>query len=116
MTLKEMLTQKELIHSSFMSLQCMTDRTKLGSQWAWLCHQITTLNQKLFQLDSLIQSQPPKETVQFMAHNPFTVPCVCGLQNGHTLLFKSFSPTQDSIDNNMKTPTVNPSYIIIYSF
>lgn len=35
-------------------------------------------------MDSLIQSQEPKETVQLTPHNPYNVPCVCGVQNGHT--------------------------------
>ena len=48
-----------------------------------------TLNQKLYQLDSRIQGQDPKETVQLTPHNPplspLTLPnCVCGLQNGHS--------------------------------
>ena len=63
------------------------DRALLGSKWAWLCHQIMTLNQKLYQLETLVQSKDPKETVQLTPYNPppspLTFPCVCGLQNGH---------------------------------
>lgn len=65
------------------------DRAQLGARWAWLCHQILTLNQKLYQLDSRTQAQDPKETVQLTPHNPPPSPlnlpnCVCGLQNGHS--------------------------------
>ena len=62
------------------------ERAKLGSQWAWLCHQITTLNQKLYQLESMIQTQT-KESVQ-LTSSPLDIPCVCGLHNGHTDVIK----------------------------
>ena len=61
------------------------DRAHIGSQWAWLCHQITSINQKIFQHDTLLQSAPPKESVQLVPHNPFSSPCICGSQqNGET--------------------------------
>ena len=44
------------------------DRAHIGSQWAWLCHQITSVNQKIYQLDTLLQSAPPKEGMQFVPH------------------------------------------------
>ena len=70
------------------------DRTHIGSQWAWLCHQITSVNQKIFQLDTLLQSAPPKESLQLIPHNPFSTSCICGSkQNGD---MRTPSPTKIS--------------------
>lgn len=56
------------------------DRAHIGSKWAWLCHQITSVNQKIYQLDSLLQSAQPKDNVQFASHLPFSASCVYGTQ------------------------------------
>lgn len=56
------------------------DRAHIGSKWAWLCHQITSINQKIYQLDTLLQSTQPKENIQFASSLPFSAPCVCGSQ------------------------------------
>lgn len=79
------------------------DRAQIGSQWAWLCHQITTLNQKLYQLDSLLHSKDPKEMVQLAPHAvsniPPNIPCVCdhkkGTNGSNTIL-----PTSVTNNNN----------------
>lgn len=58
------------------------DRVKLGSQWAWLCHRVTSLNQQLRQIDAILHSLPPKEAVQFATPGSVGFPCICGLPNG----------------------------------
>ncbi len=68
------------------------DRAHIGSQWAWLCHQITSVNQKIFQLDTLLKSSHPKESVQLVPHSPFSTSCICGsIQNNDT---RAPSPTK----------------------
>ena len=66
------------------------DRVKIGSQWSWLCHQVTSLNQQLRQAETHFHSQPPKEAVQFAMPGSVSFPCICGLPNGqgHELLPK----------------------------
>ena len=40
-------------------------RGPIGTQWAWLRHQITEMNRQLSQLDSAVQSKPKREQFVF---------------------------------------------------
>lgn len=55
-----------------------SDRAALGSRWAWLCHRITSVNQQIRQLNSQLQTHPPKDPITFSSPTLLTtVPCVC---------------------------------------
>ena len=85
------------------------DRTVLGSKWAWLCHQVTSINQQIRHLNSHLQSCPPKDPVSLTSSTLLTtLPCVCQHKhNSNGITTPSLPKNSGGPSNGSVKPTTN---------
>ena len=83
------------------------DRTALGSKWAWLCHQVTSINQQIRHLNSHLQSCPPKDPVSLTSSTLLTtLPCVCQHKLNSNGITPSL-PKNSAGPSSLMKPTTN---------